>query len=86
MPDRYDIIVYGTSWCVDCHRTRRFLDNNAVRYQWVNIDRNRDAEQVVLKMNHGMRSVPTIVFADGSTLVEPTNAQISEKLKSLMRS
>ncbi len=74
------IIVYGTDWCGDCRRARHFLDRHQVAYQWINIDRDREAEQFVLKTNQGLRRVPTIVFSDGSILVEPTNAQLAEKL------
>lgn len=74
------LTVYGTSWCGDCFRTRRFLDQNNVRYLWINIDKDRDGEKLVLQINHGMRSVPTIVFNDGSVLVEPSNSILAQKL------
>jgi mycoredoxin len=80
MTEQQAIIVYGTSWCADCFRTRHFLDKHAIRYQWMNIDNNRGAEEIVLKVNHGMRSVPTILFEDGTILVEPSNATLAKKL------
>lgn len=80
MIDENEIIIYGTSWCGDCYRTRRFLDKHGVCYHWVNIDEDKEAEQIVLKINCGMRSVPTIVFKDNSVLVEPTNITLAQKL------
>lgn len=74
------IIVYGTDWCGDCRRARHFLDRHRVTYQWINIDRDKAGEQFVLKTNQGLRRVPTIVFSDGSILVEPSNSQLAEKL------
>ena len=74
------LIVYGTNWCGDCRRTQRFLQDNQVSYKFINIDLDKKGEQFVLSTNRGMRSVPTIVFPDGSILVEPTNRQIAEKL------
>ena len=74
------ITIYGTNWCGDCRRTRRFLDYHKVSYQWIDIDQDKDAEQFVLKTNQGMRSVPTLLFADGSVLVEPSNTRVAEKL------
>ena len=73
------IIVYATEWCFDCRRARQFLDQNHISYRWVNIDRDKEGEQFVKTMNHGMRSVPTILFPDGSVLVEPSNSQLAEK-------
>lgn len=80
MDELSEIIVYGTTWCGDCFRTRRFLDKHAIPYEWVNIDKDPGGEQIVLKNNHGMRSVPTIVFRDGSILVEPSNSVLAQKL------
>lgn len=75
------IIVYGADWCWDCRRARKFLDEKCVPYQWVNIDEDKKAEQIVLQINKGMRSIPTILFADGSVLVEPSNTKLAEKLQ-----
>ena len=72
--------VYGTNWCGDCRRARRLLDKNDVLYTFINIDLDKEAEKLVKSINHGMRSVPTIIFPDGSILVEPTNKQLAEKL------
>ena len=78
------IIVYGTRWCGDCVRTRYYLDNNQIPYQWINIDTDKGAERIVLELNHGMRSVPTIIFPDGSHLVEPTEQQLERKIKGVV--
>ena len=75
------LIVYGTNWCGDCRRTQRFLQDYNVSDRFINIDQDKKGEQFVLTANRGMRSVPTIVFPDGSILVEPSNGQLAEKLK-----
>lgn len=75
------VIVYGTSWCPDCRRAVRVLEANAVSYQYVNIEEDPTAAEYVVAVNQGNRSVPTIVFADGSILVEPSNALLQQKLK-----
>ena len=74
------ILLYGTDWCGDCFRARRFLEKNNITYQWINIDKDKTAEQFVLKTNRGMRSVPTLVFSDGSILVEPSTVELANKL------
>jgi mycoredoxin len=75
-----NIIVYGTDWCGDCIRTRRFLKRNNIPFEWINIDKDPQAEKFVRETNRGMRSVPTIVFPDGSILVEPSNTELEGKL------
>ena len=87
MPDNHpgastaQIILYGTSWCPDCRRARRLLDQAGVSYLDIDIEQDPRAAQLVEKLNRGFRSVPTIIFPDGSTLVEPSNAQLSAKLR-----
>jgi mycoredoxin len=74
------IIFYGTSWCGDCRRSIRFLEQHEIPYEYVDIDKDKEGEQYVRKVNNGMRSVPTILFQDGSTLVEPSNVALAQKL------
>lgn len=76
-----DIIMYGTDWCGDCMRAKRFLNQNKIKFQWVNIDSDEEGERIVLDINRGNRSVPTIIFQDGSVLVEPSNRVLAQKLK-----
>ena len=52
--------MYCTSWCVDCHRAKRFLKDRGVNFVEVNIDEDVDAEDLVLEVNEGRRKVPTI--------------------------
>jgi mycoredoxin len=66
------IKLYGTSWCGDTRRTRQFFDEHAIDYEWIDINENKDAAEYVEKVNNGYRSVPTILFPDGSILVEPS--------------
>jgi mycoredoxin len=75
-----ELIVYATHWCGDCHRARRFLDEHHVAYRWVDIDQDREAEGLVRKVNRGNRSVPTLVFPDGSLLVEPSTLELAQRL------
>lgn len=74
------IVVYGTRWCGDCTVARRFFDRNHIPYQFVNIDFDKEAEQFVIQTNNGYRSVPTILFPDGSILVEPSASELAAKV------
>lgn len=78
--DKQEIIVYGTTWCGDTIRSRKFLDLNKIIYKWIDIDKDMEARKLVESINNGMRSVPTIIFPDGSTLTEPSNSELAKKL------
>jgi len=78
MPEQ--IKVYGTKWCPDCTRAKRILDQHQVDYTWIDIEQDAPAADYVVKVNKGNRSVPTIIFPDGSILVEPSNSELENKL------
>jgi len=65
--------MYATRWCGDCQSYRRWFDAHSTFYDAVDNDRDEQAAASVMQVNGGMRSVPTIVFPDGSVLVEPTS-------------
>lgn len=77
------IKFYGTRWCGDCKRALRIFDEHQIDFDWIDIDQNKDGEAFVKTTNQGNRSVPTIIFPDGSLLVEPRNQELIEKLQSL---
>lgn len=74
------IKLYGTSWCGDTRRARSVLDQNGIPYEWIDIDKDLEARKFVEEINRGYRSVPTIVFPDGSILVEPSESKLRLKL------
>jgi len=76
-----NIIVYGTTWCPDCIKVRNYLDSNNIPYQWINISKEQDARAIVEKINNGCQSVPTIIWPDGSHLVEPSISELKSKLE-----
>jgi len=76
-----EITVYGAHWCPDCRRSKQFLGEHQIPYNWVDIEQDRDGEAYVLQKNAGKRIIPTVEFADGSILVEPSNAELAAKLK-----
>jgi thioredoxin reductase (NADPH) len=78
--DHEAIVVYGTVWCPDCKRAKQFLGEQRIHYHWVDIERDPQAMTYVEEVNEGKRIVPTIMFPDGSILVEPSNAELAEKL------
>jgi len=73
------ILMYGTTWCGQCMMARRFLERENIPYDFIDIDRDEEGLRLVERTNRGMRSVPTIVFPDGSILVEPGRRQLMTK-------
>ncbi len=78
--ERTVIIIYGTNWCYESKRARGVFDQNHIAYEWVDIDLDMDARKYVESVNRGYRSVPTILFPDGSILVEPSITELNRKL------
>ena len=74
------IIMYGTTWCYDSKKARNILETNQIPFTFINIDEDMEGRRFVEKVNNGNRSVPTIVFPDGSMLVEPSSMELKEKL------
>jgi len=74
------IKVYGTSWCPHTAQTRQCLKRHGIRYDWCDIEEDEVGCAFVEKVNRGNRSVPTIVFPNGSILVEPSNLELEKKL------
>ena len=74
------LTVYTTTWCGYCHRLKTVLKSAGIRYDEVDIERDPAAAEFVGSVNGGNRTVPTVKFADGSTLTNPSAAQIKAKL------
>jgi mycoredoxin len=74
------IHMYGTQWCSDCARVKRIFSQHNITYVWHDIEQDKEACAYVDKVNNGFKSVPTIVFPDGSVLVEPSNDVLEKKL------
>jgi mycoredoxin len=73
------IKIYGTKWCGDCYLALKIIQAQKIEYEWIDIDKDLQAEKFVIQTNHGFRSVPTIVFEDGSILVEPSGSDLIKK-------
>jgi mycoredoxin len=72
--------MYTTDYCSDCFRAKSFFASNRVEYVQVRLEEDPEATEFVIKVNNGNRSVPTIVFPDGSVLVEPGWRELKEKI------
>lgn len=84
MTDHYtlnptQIVMYATEYCSDCMRARKFFEANNIPYLRISLEDNQEATEFVMQVNNGNRSVPTIIFPDGSVLVEPDWEELKQK-------
>ena len=74
------IVIYSTEYCSDCTRAKKFFEANNIPYIRIGLEENAKATEFVMQVNHGYRSVPTIIFPDGSVLVEPGWEELKAKI------
>ncbi|MEC3996856.1 mycoredoxin [Actinacidiphila sp. DG2A-62] len=72
--------IYSTSWCSYCRRLKSQLDREGIAYDEVNIEQDPESAKFVESANGGNQTVPTVLFTDGSTLTNPSVAQVKQKL------
>lgn len=72
--------MYSTTWCGYCMRLKRMLDREGIAYDEVNIEEDPEAAELVMRVNGGNRTVPTVVFPDGAALTNPSIDQVKAAL------
>ena len=77
------ITMYGADWCGDCRRSKRLFEELNVEYTLIDTDSDLTAADKVIEINGGAKSIPVIVFSDGTHLTEPSDKDLTAKLKSL---
>ena len=77
------VTMYGAEWCGDCRRSKKFLDTNNVEYKYIDVEADETASEKVIEINGGQRSIPVIIFEDGTHLTEPSDNDLKAKLESL---
>jgi glutaredoxin len=73
------LVLYSTSWCPDCKRSKAFLDSNKVDYLDIDIGNDNDAFIFIEKLTRRVR-IPTLFFPDGTILIEPSNDALSSQI------
>lgn len=74
------LTIYSTPWCGYCRRLKGQLEREGIDFVEVDIEEEPDAAEIVMAVNHGTQTVPTLVFPDGSALTNPSVAQVRERL------
>jgi mycoredoxin len=81
MPE--SVTMYTTTWCGFCRRLKSQLGREGIEVTEVDIERDPEAAEYVMSVNGGNQTVPTIVFPDGSAMVNPSLAQVKVRLAGL---
>ena len=77
------VTMYTTSWCGYCVRLKKMMQGEGIEFAEVNIETDESAADLVMAANGGNRTVPTLVFADGSALTNPSIDQVKAQLAAL---
>lgn len=82
-PTSPGLVVYGTDWCPDVRRSRSVLDAAGVTYHYVDLDQDKAATTLVRRLQRGRRRIPTLLWPDGTFLIEPTDEDLRSHLTQL---
>jgi mycoredoxin len=80
VPEAAAVTMYTTTWCGYCVRLKRLMQMEGIEFAEVDIEVDERAAEVVMAANGGNRTVPTLVFADGTALTNPSIAQVKAQL------
>lgn len=74
------VTMYSTVWCGYCRRLKDQMDREGISYEIVDIEHDEAAAELVMSVNGGNQTVPTLVFPDGSALTNPSLQDVKDKL------
>jgi mycoredoxin len=77
------LTMYTTTWCAFCKRLKSQLAREGIEISEINIEEDESAAEYVMSVNGGFQTVPTVVFADGSAMTNPSVAQVKQRLHEL---
>lgn len=76
-----DLTIFSTPWCGYCLRLKRQLEDAGVSYVEVDISEDEASADLVMRVNGGNQTVPTVLFPDGGALTNPTLAEVLSRLQ-----
>ncbi len=83
MSNLSQITMYGADWCGDCRRSKRLLEELGVQYDLIDVEKDPTQIDKVIELNGGAKSIPVIVFSDGTHMTEPSDPDLRKKLEDL---
>jgi len=79
-PQFEGIRIVGSRWSPQSYAAREFLARNQVPYQWIDIEEDAPTRKLVTSVAGESPRLPVILFADGSSLIAPDNAELAAKV------
>ena len=80
LPDAAPVTMFTTTWCGYCVRLKKLMQREGIEFAEVDIENDAAAAELVMQANGGNRTVPTLMFADGSALTNPSIDQVKAQL------
>jgi mycoredoxin len=77
------VTMFTTSWCGYCVRLKKLMEREGIEFTEVDIEQDEKAADLVMQANGGNRTVPTLLFADGVALTNPSIDQVKTQLGQL---
>ncbi len=77
------VTMFTTQWCGYCVRLKKMMQREGIDFAEVDIENDAAAAELVMQANGGNRTVPTLVFRDGTALTNPSIDQVKSQLSSL---
>lgn len=75
------MIMYGANWCPDCRKSKAYLTDNKISFQYVEIAKENEwAIPIIKELNNGKRKIPAILINHDIVLVEPVNEELRQAL------
>jgi len=74
------VTMFTTTWCGYCRRLKGQLGDAGIPFTEVDVEHHDDAAEYVERVNSGNRTVPTVVFPDGSATTNPSLAEVRTRL------
>ena len=74
------LTMYSTAWCGYCFRLKSQLDREGIAYEVIDIEQDPAAAELVMRLNNGNQTVPTLVYSDGTAQTNPPAKQVLAKL------
>ena len=79
-PDTASVTMFTTTWCGYCVRLKKLMQREGIEFAEVDIEQDDSAAEQVMQANGGNRTVPTLLFTDGTALTNPSIDQVKAQL------
>jgi thioredoxin reductase (NADPH) len=78
--DLGDVVVIGSTHNGGTLRVKEFLARNGHPFHYVDLDRDREAQELLDRFQVGLPDIPVVICRGDAVLRNPTNAQIADCL------